>query len=438
MPGVSVGEIGNKVGFNCVNNGFLGFENVRIPLKNMLMRFAKVLENGEFIKPKSQVLTYGTMTLLRVIVVRDQALFLSKAVTIAMRYSLVRRQSPIDPNQPEPKIIEHFTQQMKVFPMIAKVIVIKAAAENLFKLYQEAMSCLEKGDLSRLPEMHSLSCCLKSASTDEVVNGVQTCRLACGGHGYLNSSGFNDIYGCVVAAQHYEGDNTIMYLQTARFLMKAWDFALKGVQLTPTVAYLNEFLEKQRAFSFENSPKGILRALKAAAAGKVESTFKLLESRKKLSSLQEASNQTGPELVKAAEIHCQVFLLQTAIEYFEYGKRNTSRALGEALDALLEIYSTDLAQRMLGTLLQFTKITSKDIIKLQERLEANLKKFRNSAIGIVDGFDIRDEILGSTLGANDGNVYERLLGAAKASPLNQEDVNKSFELHLKPFMKSNL
>ena len=83
-------------------------------------------------------------------------------------------------------------------------------------------------------------------------------------------------------------------------------------------------------------------------------------------------------------------------------------------------------------------MTSGDLEKLQGRLESALKKFRNNAIGIVDGFDIPDEVLGSVLGAYDGNVYERLLAAAQDSPLNQEDVNKSFHLYLKPFMKSNL
>lgn len=67
-----------------------------------------------------------------------------------------------------------------------------------------------------------------------------------------------------------------------------------------------------------------------------------------------------------------------------------------------------------------------------------MKTFKINAIGVVDGFDIPDTVLGSTLGAYDGNVYERLLAAAKKSPLNQEDVNKSFHLYLKPFMKSNL
>lgn len=63
---------------------------------------------------------------------------------------------------------------------------------------------------------------------------------------------------------------------------------------------------------------------------------------------------------------------------------------------------------------------------------------RSNAVGIVDGFDISDNVLASTIGAYDGNVYERIFASAKKSPLNQEDVNKSFHLYLKPFMKSNL
>src|SRR5690349_16229904 len=137
MKGITIGEIGNKVGFNTVNNGFLGFDKVRVPLNRMLMKNAQVLENGEFVKAKSSLLSYGTMTHVRVGIVRDQAVYLSKAVTIAMRYSLVRRQSPIDPTKPEPKIIDHVTQQMKLFPAIVKVIVVKAAADNLIQMYTQ-------------------------------------------------------------------------------------------------------------------------------------------------------------------------------------------------------------------------------------------------------------------------------------------------------------
>lgn len=62
------------------------------------------------------------MLFVRTVLIKDMSSYLSKAVTIALRYSLVRRQSPINPNEPEPKIIEHVTQQFKIYPAIAKVL----------------------------------------------------------------------------------------------------------------------------------------------------------------------------------------------------------------------------------------------------------------------------------------------------------------------------
>ena len=45
----------------------------------------------------------------------------------------------------------------------------------------------------------------------------QVCRLACGGMGYSMASGLPSIYMGIVASQTYEGDNTVLYLQTARY-----------------------------------------------------------------------------------------------------------------------------------------------------------------------------------------------------------------------------
>lgn len=353
MKGITIGEIGNKVGFNSVNNGFLGFDQVRVPLKNMLMRNAKVLSSGQFVKEKHPVLTYGVMTLVRVGIVRLQANFLSKAATIAMRYSLVRRQSPIDPKLPEPKIIDHVTQQMKVFPVIAKVLAFKSAADNLSRMQNEVTKDIEKGNLERLPELHALSCCLKAVCTDEAAQAVQVCRLACGGHGYLNSSGFNDIYGMIVAAQHYEGENTVMLLQTARYLIKVYGQALKGEKLMPTVKYMETFVKRhgQREV-WDDSIGGILRALQSAAAGKIGIALKHVEEKRKFCSQEEALSLTGIELASAAEIHCQAFLLQSTVEMIEDAARASSPALAAVLRSIVELYAVDLAIRSLGSLLQ--------------------------------------------------------------------------------------
>jgi len=87
---------------------------------------------------------------------------------------------------------------------------------------------------------------------------------------------------------------------------------------------------------------------------------------------------------------------------------------------------------------QYSNLKPTDIPSIQSLLEESLKRIRPNAVGIVDSFDIRDDILASALGVYDGNVYERLLEDAKKSPLNQVPVNESFEKYLKPYLKSNL
>ena len=55
----------------------------------------KVLKNGMFVRPKSDKLTYGTMVLIRANIVGRSNL--AQAVTIATRYSAIRRQSETKP-----------------------------------------------------------------------------------------------------------------------------------------------------------------------------------------------------------------------------------------------------------------------------------------------------------------------------------------------------
>lgn len=153
LPGIKIGEIGPKLGLKSVDNGYLGFDKVRIPRKQMLMKNAQVLTDGTYVKSPSSKLTYGTMTFVRIIVLNDVSNYLSKAVTIATRYSAVRRQSPIEPSEKEPQVIDHVMQQYKLFPNIAKVFVIRFVAQQLLAMYNNVTSELNRGDLERLPEV---------------------------------------------------------------------------------------------------------------------------------------------------------------------------------------------------------------------------------------------------------------------------------------------
>ncbi|KAK9889088.1 hypothetical protein WA026_004361 [Henosepilachna vigintioctopunctata] len=433
LKGIIIGEIGCKLGMNGTNNGYLGFKNVRVPRMHMLMKNSQVHPDGTYVKSPSSKLTYGTMVFVRVVLVADATSYMKKAVTIAVRYSAVRHQSQIKTSDPEPQIIDFVTQQYKLFPLIASVFAFHFSANWLWEVYNEVTSELEAGKLRNLPELHAVACCLKAVCTADAALGVEQCRLSCGGHGYMTSSNLPGTYGLVTAMCTYEGENTVLLLQTARFLIKSWQNKEETIHLD-TVKYLVQTED----LPFTKSVNWIISAMKQVTARKVELAAKHIDERVKSGKAPEdAWNETSVELVSAADAHGRAFLLQTYASTVE-SITNVSPQLKTVLIQLQELYSVNTALRYTGDLLRFTSCKGKDIEVLQSWLEQLLNLIRPNAVGIVDGFDVSDEVLSSALGAYDGNVYERLFEEASKSPLNSEPVNKSFHQYLKPFLKSNL
>lgn len=135
-------------------------------------------------------------------------------------------------------------------------------------VYNQVTHELEGGNLDRLPELHAIACCLKAVCTADTAKFVETCRLACGGHGYLNCSSFPATYAMATAASTYEGENTVLLLQTARYLIKMWSEALNGRPLVPTVAYLAHAVKySDQKVSWDGSFEGMIQALQGVAAG---------------------------------------------------------------------------------------------------------------------------------------------------------------------------
>lgn len=154
LKGIEVGEIGTRLGIHNFNNGYLKMDNIRVPRTNMLMRAAEVLPDGTYVKKQQPVLTYFTMLFIRASIVKHMSKCLTRAATIAIRYSAVRHQSPIDPNQPEPQIIDHVTQQYKLLPNLATGVVFKILFDYIWNLFSQVRLELQKDDYTRLPEVY--------------------------------------------------------------------------------------------------------------------------------------------------------------------------------------------------------------------------------------------------------------------------------------------
>lgn len=438
LPGIKIGEIGTKLGMNATNNGFLGFENVRIPREHMLMKNSQILEDGTFIKATSDKLTYGTMMFVRVVLVKDVASYLSKALTIAIRYSAVRRQSQINSNKPESQIMDYMTQQYKLFPNLGMYFAITIAADWIWDMYNSVTAELHQGELERLPELHALSCCLKAVASSDAARAIEELRLSCGGHGYMDASNLPATYGLVTASCTYEGENTVLFLQTARYLLKVWRQAMKGNRIPQTVEYLYDLAHGMRQKTWDGSLTCIVKAHQAVAAGKIHLAVQNMDRRIKAGiSHENAWNETSIEFMQAAESHCRVFLVTGYVKTIKELK-TLSKELHTVLEQLCTLYCIYWVLQRTGDFLRFSSLKKENIPALQSHLEEMLKAIRPNAVGIVDGFDLHDEVLGSALGAYDGNVYQRLFDEAMKSPLNQDSVNESFHKYLKPFFKSRL
>lgn len=98
----------------------------------------------------------------------------------------------------------------------------------------------EKNEFGRLNPTHALSSSVKAVITTDTLKAMEVLRRSAGGHGFSSYSGLPGIQTEVSPTATYEGENTILLLQTARFLIKALNSVKKGKGLPDIVAFLEQ------------------------------------------------------------------------------------------------------------------------------------------------------------------------------------------------------
>ena len=94
VAGVRTGDVGAKMGRNGIDNGWISFNHVRIPVTSHLRKYAHVEPDGTFVRTKGSKpqMAYGALIMGRSSMVADSASALQLATTIAVRWAVARRQ----------------------------------------------------------------------------------------------------------------------------------------------------------------------------------------------------------------------------------------------------------------------------------------------------------------------------------------------------------
>ncbi|KAL1805968.1 hypothetical protein ACET3Z_029036 [Daucus carota] len=443
LPGITVGDIGTKFGnggYNTMDNGVLRFDHVRIPRNQMLMRVLQVSREGKCTySDVPRQLIYGTMVYVRQNIVTDASIALSRAVTVATRYSCVRRQFGSQNGGPETQVIDYKTQQNRLFPLLASAYAFRFVSEWLKWLYGDVTARLSANDFSMLPEAHACTAGLKSLTTSATADAIEECRKLCGGHGYLCSSGLPELFAMYVPACTYEGDNVVLLLQVARFLVKTVSQLGSGKQPVGTTAYMGraEHLMQcrsnvERAEDWLN-PSAILEAFEARAFRMVVSCAQSLRD---FPSPEEGFAELSADLAEVAIAHCQLIVVSKFIDKLK--QEIPGKGVKHQLKNLCNIYALSLLHKHQGEFLATSSITAEQASLANTQLRKLYSQVRPNAVALVDSFNYTDHYLGSILGRYDGNVYPKLYEAAWKDPLNESVVTDGYVEYIKPLLKGKL
>ncbi|NXH13619.1 ACOX2 oxidase, partial [Bucco capensis] len=439
-PGITAGDIGPKMSFEHADNGFLMLQNVRIPRENMLSKFCEVQPDGTYVRWGSQKINYFTMTSVRISLISDEVITpVMKACTIAIRYSVVRRQSKLKPGEQEAKILDYQTQQEKLLPQLAAAYAFHLISNYLQELFDRGYREIQRKNFDMLPELHAFSSGFKAIITQYCTSAVEICLRACGGHGYSLLSGLPSLYTKILASCIYEGENTILLLQTARFLIKCFMAASAGQPVPPSVTYLAAV--KPGKCPAKNkldflSPDIYMEAYRHTAARLVSSTAaKLQDLTQSGVKKHDAWNQCTVQLARAAKAHCHYITVKNFAEAVV--KIETQAGIQKIMKHLCDLFALHGIFSNAGIFLHDGYISGTQMDMVTASYLDLLPVIRKDAVPLVDAFDFTDKSLNSALGSYDGQVYQRLYEWAQKSPTNTQ-MSPAYERYLKPLLHKKL
>uniref|UniRef100_A0A7S3JMD4 Acyl-CoA oxidase C-alpha1 domain-containing protein n=1 Tax=Euplotes harpa TaxID=151035 RepID=A0A7S3JMD4_9SPIT len=242
LKGIEVGDIGPKGGYQAKDNGYLYFNNFSIPRCSLLNRYTKVDSDGNFSISGNPRFAYATMMVTRIGIIYFASYNLVKALVIATRYSIQRKQfNTLEEGKSEKRIIDYQAQQAAFIPILA--FAFSGFFTNVSGLYDEMMHKINtKNDFKLMKELHSLCSCLKAFYTEEAFAYLKTIRELCGGHGFLANSNLPYIIDVFAPFVTLEGDNYVMYQQTAKHIIKSVTDVLRGKKIKGNLEYINDIM----------------------------------------------------------------------------------------------------------------------------------------------------------------------------------------------------
>lgn len=419
MPGISIGDIGAKMGRDGIDNGWIQFSQVRIPRFFMLQKYCKVSPEGDVTEPPLNQLSYSALLLGRVIMVKDAFRWSARVVTIALRYAVGRRQfraALAKDTDPETQLLDYPLHQRRLIPLLALTYAFSNGANVLAETSSSTMDALDRAvaaedkklldeGVDKMKSLFIASGSLKSTCTWLTLNTIDQCRQACGGHGYSSYAGFGKAFNDFAVQCTWEGDNNILGMSVGKQLLKKFAAVKKGEDATGILSFLGDYkrlLGTQTVLkkSELKDPRKILAAVETALVRACARADEVLEAK------NGDTDFIGADLVTLSKLLAHFFLLKAFLDKIEDTK--DQKDLVPVLDLLAQLYGASIIlEGFSGVFLTYSVVDTDAMAhNSTEHIAELCAHLRPHVVPLTDSFMMSDMMINAPIGYYDGDIYE--------------------------------
>jgi acyl-CoA oxidase len=420
LPGIRIEDCGRKAGLNGVDNGRLWFDHVRVPREALLDRFGQVAEDGTYSSPienpaRRFFTMLGTLVRGRISVAAASASATKTALTLATRYAEQRRQFARPGSSEEVVLLDYAAHQRRLIPALATTYALHFAQEEVVQSLDQLHGAEELDEVAQR-ELETRAAGLKAVTTWHATSTIQTCREACGGHGYLSSSRLPQLKADTDVFTTFEGDNTVLLQLVAKGLLTGYrkDFgALDTLGTVRFVAdqFVGSVVERTAARTLiqrlvDAAPRrdedGDLldRTWQRAALQDRERHIvdglarRLRRAGKGESDAFRAFNAAQPHLLAAAKAH----VANEALAAFERAiARCADPVAAQLLSKVCDLYVLSTMEADRAWFLEHGRLSAPRAKALTKAVDQLCASLRPQVGTLVDAFAIPDHWLGSSL-----------------------------------------
>ncbi|WES63795.1 acyl-CoA dehydrogenase [Microbacter sp. GSS18] len=455
LPGVGGEDDGVKGGLNGIDNGRLHFDHVRVPRFNLLDRYGQVAEDGTYSSdigsPGRRFFTMlGALVQGRVSLDGAATTGTALALNIAVTYANQRRQFDSGTGTDEVVLLDYGKHQRRLLPLIAQNYAQFFAHDELLRKFDGVFGG-EHDTPEEREDLETLAAALKPLSTWNALSGIQECREACGGAGFLAENRLVGLHQDLDVYVTFEGDNNVLLQLVGKRLLSDYAKQFKGADAATLARFaVGQTAGKvfhgaglrqlgQAVADFGSTARSVELGLRAEQqhellADRVEQMVAdvaaALRPASKLDPAEAAAlfNQHQAELIEAARAHGE--LLQW--EAFSDGVNAVSdEGTKQVLTWLRDLFGLHLIEKHLAWHLINGRLSTQRAASVSRYIDRLCNRLRPHAQDLVDAYGFAPEHVRAPIASgaeqarqDEARAYYAALEASGEAPASEKSLKK--------------